>query len=150
MRMRLHGSGRQIRPPTHSGRATENSLDPAWKNRGVWQERDPGLKLSYSPVSTGVGAWSQGASTKEGNGKMTISARSATKVGYLAAFPDRGRKPDGSIELVAEAGGTRVVWIDAGDLGHNPLSRWFGLLVDKLIGPDFACGLANLKQLTEK
>lgn len=122
----------------------------AWKNWGAWQERDPGMKLSYSAVTTGVGAWSQWESTKEGNGKMTIRTLSATKVGYLLEFPDMGTKSDGSIELVPEGGATRVVWIDAGDLGNNPVHRWFGLLVDKLIGPDFERGLANLKQLTEK
>lgn len=121
----------------------------AWKNWGAWQERDPGMKLSYSPVTTGVGAWSQWESTKEGNGKMTITTLSATKVGYLLEFPEMGTKSDGSIELVAEAGGTRVVWIDAGDLGYNPVNRWFGLFVDKLIGPDFERGLANLKKLAE-
>ncbi len=29
-----------------------------WKDWGAWQERDPGMKTSYSEASTGVGAWS--------------------------------------------------------------------------------------------
>jgi hypothetical protein len=122
----------------------------SWKNWGAWQERDPGMKLMYSPVSTGVGAWSQWESAKEGNGKMTITAQTTSKVSYLLEFPDMGTKSNGSLELVAEAGGTRVVWIDAGDLGNNPVNRWFGMFVDKIIGPDFERGLANLKKLTEK
>jgi hypothetical protein len=122
----------------------------AWKNWGAWQERDPGMKLSYSAQTTGVGAWSQWESAKEGNGKMTISAQTATKVAYLLEFPDMGTKSEGSIELVSEAGGTRVVWVDAGDLGNNPMNRWFGLFVDKLIGPDFERGLSNIKKLVEK
>jgi len=36
-----------------------------------------------------------------------------------------------------------------GDLGHSPVNRWFGLFMDKLVGPDFDAGLANLKRLSE-
>ena len=27
-----------------------------WKNWGAWQERDPAMKMTYGPVTTGVGA----------------------------------------------------------------------------------------------
>lgn len=122
----------------------------AWKNWGAWQERDPGMKLSYSTPSTGVGAWSQWESAKEGNGKMTITSQTATKVAYDLEFPDMGTTSKGSVELIPEIGGTRAVWVDAGDLGMNPLNRWFGLFLDGLIGPDFERGLANIKKLVEK
>ena len=56
----------------------------------------------------------------------------------------------GTIELRAQDGGIRVVWADAGDLGMNPVNRWFGLFLDKMIGPDFERGLVNLKRLAEK
>jgi hypothetical protein len=36
-----------------------------------------------------------------------------------------------------------------GDLGHNPLNRWFGLFMDKMVGPDFDEGLANLRRISE-
>lgn len=122
----------------------------AWKNWGAWQERDPGMKLSYSPKTTGVGAWSAWESKSEGNGKMTITEQTATKVTYGLEFPDMGTQSIGSIELQPQTGSIRVVWTDAGDLGMNPLNRWFGLFLDKLIGPDFEKGLANLKRLVEK
>jgi hypothetical protein len=31
----------------------------------------------------------------------------------------------------------------------NPLFRWFGLFIEKMIGPDFEKGLANMKKLAE-
>jgi hypothetical protein len=34
-------------------------------------------------------------------------------------------------------------------MGSNPLNRWFGLMMDRLVGPDFEAGLANLKRLAE-
>ncbi len=37
-----------------------------------------------------------------------------------------------------------------GDMGANPLYRWMGLFMDKMVAPDFDAGLANLKALAEK
>ena len=37
-----------------------------------------------------------------------------------------------------------------GDMGSNPLFRWFALFGDRMTGPDFEAGLANLKALAEK
>lgn len=122
----------------------------AWKNWGAWQERDPQMKLSYSTPATGVGAWSAWESKQEGNGRMTITELSPTRVVYLLEFPDMGMKSNGSMELRPEAGGVRVVWVDAGDLGMNPMNRWVGLFLDGMIGPDFERGLANMKRLAEK
>ena len=47
-------------------------------------------------------------------------------------------------------GGTQVTWTMNGDMGANPLYRWMGLFMDKMVGPDFDAGLANLKALAEK
>jgi hypothetical protein len=122
----------------------------AWKNWGAWQERDPQMKLSYSSPASGVGAWSAWESKLEGNGKVTITEQTATKITYRLEFPDRGTSSIGSVELRPEGAGLRVLWVDAGDLGMNPLNRWFGLFLDKLIGTDFERGLSNLKKLVEK
>jgi hypothetical protein len=122
----------------------------AWKTWGAWQERDPGMKMSYSEKTTGVGAWSAWESKKEGSGKMTITSVTPTKVVYELEFPDFGTKSNGSVELVPDTAGTRVVWIDQGDLGMNPVMRWFGLFIEGMIGPDFEKGLANIKRIVEK
>jgi hypothetical protein len=139
-----------INAPPEAVRAQVADLS-AWKNWGAWQERDPGMKLSYSTPSTGVGAWSAWESKKEGNGKMTITEQTPARVAYHLEFPDMGTQSSGAIELQAQTGGVKVIWTDAGDLGMNPIMRWFGLFLDKsLIGPDFERGLANLKRLAEK
>ncbi len=119
----------------------------AWKNWGAWQERDPGMKMSFSTPSTGVGAWSSWISEKEGSGKMVITAQTKDKVVYTLEFEGFDMKSTGMVELKPDAGGTKVVWSDAGDLGANPMHRWFGLFLDKMIGPDFERGLANMDKL---
>lgn len=121
----------------------------AWKSWGAWQERDPGMKMEYSAQSTGVGAWSAWQSAKEGNGKMTITALTPTAIAYGLEFPDFGTKSNGKIALTPEAAGTRVVWTDEGDLGMNPMNRWFGLFIEGMIGPDFDRGLANIAKKVE-
>ena len=123
---------------------------PAWKSWSAWHERDPNMKLAYSKEATGVGAWSSWESKNEGNGKMTITSMAPMKVLYLLEFPDYGMKSNGSMELVPDAGGIKLVWADVGDLGMNPMNRWFGLFLDKFIGQDFDKGLQNLKKLLEK
>jgi hypothetical protein len=55
----------------------------------------------------------------------------------------------GSMTLEPAAAGVKVVWVDAGELGMNPVHRWFGLFLDRIIGPDFERGLNNLKRLAE-
>ncbi len=122
----------------------------AWKNWSAWHERDPAMKLSYSEKPTGIGAWSAWESKTEGNGKMTFTAvEPAKKVTYTLEFPDMNMVSTGSLELQPASGGVRAVWVTAGDLGMNPMNRWFGLFLDKMIGPDFEKGLAKLKGLAE-
>jgi len=121
----------------------------AWKAWGIWMQRDPGIKLSYSEPAVGVGAWSSWISTKEGSGKMTITQQTPTLVGYALEFPDFGTKSNATLTLSPDGPGTRVTWIDVGDLGMNPMNRWFGLFIEKLLGPDFDQSLSNLKRIVE-
>ena len=37
-----------------------------------------------------------------------------------------------------------------GNMGRNPVYRWMALFMDRMVGPDFEAGLANLKALAEK
>lgn len=122
----------------------------AWKNWGAWQERDPAMKLTYAEPSTGVGAWSAWESRTEGNGRMTITGfEPGVRISYRLEFPDMGTASTGAMEIRPSDGGVKVVWSDAGDLGLNPLFRWFGLFLDRLIGRDFELGLAKMKSLVE-
>lgn len=122
----------------------------AWKNWGIWMQRDPGMTITYSEADTGVGAWSAWVSAKEGSGKMTIAKLSPTEVVYALEFPDFGTKSTGTMKVVPEGAGTRVVWSDEGDLGMNPMNRWFGLFLEKLLGGDFEQSLTNLRKIVEK
>jgi hypothetical protein len=55
----------------------------------------------------------------------------------------------GDLTFTPDGNGTKVAWSINGDGGMNPIFRWFGLFMDKLVGPDFEAGLKNLKKLAE-
>jgi hypothetical protein len=42
-----------------------------------------------------------------------------------------------------------LTWINSGNLGWNPVSRLFGLLMDKMMGGDMETGLKNLQKAAE-
>jgi len=44
--------------------------------------------------------------------------------------------------------GVRAVWINEGEAEY-PMGRYFGLMMDSMLGSDFEKGLASLKALTE-
>jgi len=122
----------------------------AWRDWGVWFRRDPAMQLSYSPVTTGVGAWSSWKSRSQGDGKMTTTVvRAPTDFEYRMDFTAMAMVAHGTMVVAAAPGGSTVTMGMDGDLGHSPVNRWFGLAMNKLIGPDFEGGLANLKQLVE-
>jgi uncharacterized protein YndB with AHSA1/START domain len=124
----------------------------AWRQWGVWFARDPAMEVSYSPATTEVGAWSQWKSKSQGDGKMTISSvHPYDDFVYKMEFIDVGMVAQGGMRLTPAAGGsTRVSMTMEGDLGHNPMYRWFGLFMGTMVAPDFDAGLANLKKLSEQ
>jgi uncharacterized protein YndB with AHSA1/START domain len=122
-----------------------------WKEWAVWNQRDPAMRIEYSGPESGAGArWSWQSAT-EGNGVMEFTAALPDKrVDYALSFPDLGMTSSGQLRLAPAGAGTRVTWTNEGDMGANPINRYFGLVMDRLVGPDFEAGLANLKSAAER
>lgn len=122
-----------------------------WKRWTVWNQRDPAMQISYSGPPSGTGAAWAWQSKSEGDGRMTFTAAEANRrLAYDLYFPDFGTTSAGALELTAAGTGTQVTWRMNGDMGSNPLFRWLALFGDRMVGPDFEAGLANLKALAEK
>jgi hypothetical protein len=108
------------------------------------------MKIEYGGPAAGTGARWSWRSDSEGNGTMEFTeAVEGQRLVYRLAFPDMGMQSTGQMTIVPEGNGVRVSWSNEGDMGANPLNRWFGAFMDKLVGPDFDEGLANLKKLAE-
>lgn len=121
----------------------------SWKRWSAWNQRDPAMTIVYAGPASGVGAQWKWKSKTEGHGEMTFtSAEPDRRLGYKLAFPDWDSTATGEITFdPASPTTTRVTWTNEGDLGNNPLMRWMGLAMDRMVGNDFAAGLANLKAL---
>lgn len=127
-------------------------VDPRqWKNWTVWNRRDPAMTMTYAGPDSGAGAKWTWQSKTEGNGEMTFTAAvPGQRIDYSLTFPDFGMTSRGQLRLEPDGAGTRVTWTNEGDMGTNPIDRYFGLLMDRMVGPDFEAGLANLKSLAER
>lgn len=123
---------------------------PSWS---PWQRRDPAMHVTLSNPSAGVGASYAWEGNKEvGKGRMTFTevvppTRVHEKLEFLEPFPstaDSGFtvKPDGPTS-------STVTW--SLDGRNNFVAKAFSVFMnmDKMIGGDFAEGLANLKRVVE-
>jgi uncharacterized protein YndB with AHSA1/START domain len=108
------------------------------------------MKINYGGPTAGVGArWSWESKT-EGNGTMEFTeALPNQRLGYRLSFPDYGMQSAGVVTIAPAGNGVRVSWTNEGEMGANPINRWFGLLMDRMVGKDFDAGLVNLKKLAE-
>lgn len=116
-----------------------------------WLGIDPNVQTVYGDIAEGVGAKMEWASDHPnvGNGSMEIvesvphaSIASALDFGEMGLATAR-------YELVETDGVTNVTWGLDVDMGASPVGRWFGLMMDGMVGADYERGLQNLKALVE-
>lgn len=122
-----------------------------WKEWAVWHRRDPAMRVSFSGPPFGRGAKWSWESKSEGRGNMEFThVVPNQRVDYRIAFPDFNMVSRGAIVLEPARGGTDVTWMHVGDTGSNPLKHYFSAFMERMVGPDFEQGLANLKAAAEK
>jgi uncharacterized protein YndB with AHSA1/START domain len=121
-----------------------------WRTWGVWFKRDANMKIVYSGPESALGMKSEWISEQEGSGEMEIIAIELNKrLIYALYFPDMNIGSTGEFIFSEDKGRTEVIWMDYGDVGSQPLNRYFALFMDLMVGSDFEVGLENLKLLSE-
>ena len=86
-----------------------------------------------------------------GDGSMIISSIVQDQTfGYEIEFDHGKYQSQGRFDFETTGDSVKVTWIDGGDLGYNPLSRFMGLFMDKMMGPDFEKGLGKLRKIAEE
>ncbi|MFO1329318.1 MAG: SRPBCC family protein [Rubrivivax sp.] len=122
-----------------------------WADWSAWSKRDRGMLTTYSGAASGAGAAWSWASASEGSGRMRfVAAEPDRRIAYELAVDGWDGIARGELLLQPKGTGTEVRWTLAGDLGPNPLSRWMGLIADRVVGKDFDSGLMWLKSLAEQ
>lgn len=127
-----------------------NSLQ-AFSEWSPWGGIDPDMVVTYSGPDEGVGNVMEWTSDHPnvGNGRQEIlevveneSVRTALDFGDMGTAEAWWRlTPDGD--------GTRVVWGLTADMGSGPIGRWFGLMMDRMVGVDYERGLDLLQATVE-
>lgn len=123
-----------------------------WEKWSPWKRNGSILQIKYAGPESGTGAtqsW-MSANSEMGNGSIRIEKSNPfDSIQVIMDFSQHG-KSLGNFIFLKKNGGTLTKWVLESELGNNPVTRWFGLFIDKLVGPDFESGLSNLKQLIEK
>jgi uncharacterized protein YndB with AHSA1/START domain len=121
-----------------------------WEKWSPWHKLDPNMKLQYEGPASGAGAKYAWQSTQRnvGNGTLTITESVPHDTIRTAMHFDNG---DGTAQFELQKANetTQVTWSMETDMGKNPIAKYFGLLMDKMIGSDFEKGLNNLKTVCE-
>ena len=108
-----------------------------------YRDSDPGLSIALFGPDSGVGSGFR-FEGREGRGTQTVAAVETDAVRYAIDLGRMGR-PTQTIRAEARDGGAHVTWTMQADMGFNPVARVMGLFLDRLVGPTFERGLANLE-----
>jgi uncharacterized protein YndB with AHSA1/START domain len=124
----------------------------SWSAWSPWEKLDPAMKKTYSGASSGKGAvYAWAGNDKAGEGRMEIvEAVSPSliriKLDFLKPFESHNTA---EFTLERKGDSTEVRWAMHGPQAYmlKLMSIFFSM--DKMVGKDFAAGLANLKAIAE-
>ena len=119
----------------------------AWEKWDPWKRRDPSVKSTYREGPTDeVGAWEKWRSDESGEGRRVIRELvPLEKVRVNITYGDGEDVARMELHLKPSGEGTTVLWTMGGETGAAPVSRWIGVMMDSLAGPDLEEGLRALK-----
>lgn len=123
-----------------------------WTSWSPWDDLDPDLRRTYSGADSGKGAkYAWTGNRKAGEGTMEITGASEPSsveiaLEFLKPFKSSSTT---TFDLRSEGESTSVTWTMIGP--KTLVTRLMGIFksMDKMIGPDFEKGLAQLKAAAE-
>jgi hypothetical protein len=122
-----------------------------WQDWSSWNVKTyPGTRWVFGGTALGVGAVRSWSGEDVGSGTLSLTeADPKTGVAYDTSV-NRGRYlMHGRISLTAMESGTRVTWVDEGDIGGNPFAHYAVPFIKSKLGAHLEEGLANLKKQLE-
>lgn len=116
-----------------------------------WADRDPDIEYRFEGTESGLGQKMRWTSDNPdiGSGTQTIIEFDPPNYAEMALDLGKMGRSVASWDLVPSQTGTKVTWEFRSNLKGIP-AKWFGLMFDSWIGPDYEKGLAKLKALAEK
>ena len=116
-----------------------------------WYEKDPDAVFGVEGPPTGVGArmvWTSDMPEVGSGSQEIIESQPNQLVKTHLDFGTQGTAT-ATFQIEPTNGGSRVTWSLDAAFGYDLVGRYFGLLFDRMIGPDYEKGLANLRRLAE-
>lgn len=97
-----------------------------------------------------VGALQRWDGEDMGKGEMMMTEKDPPNMlRWELGFEGQSNKMLVGMDFVDEEGDVLVTWTADGDLGYNPVYRYYGLMIDSRLGADYEKGLENLKKVCE-
>ena len=124
-----------------------------WIAWSPWEKKDPAMQRSHSGVPAGKGAaYAWDGNQKVGQGRMEIvesdaPARVKIQLDFLKPFEAHNMA---EFTFTPAGNGTQVTWAMYGPTPYLSKVMQVFVSMDRMVGPDFEAGLANLKQLVEQ
>jgi effector-binding domain-containing protein len=120
-----------------------------WVKWSPWLRMDTTMELSFTGPEKGIGASYNWKSDDRNVGKGSLTILGSVPFDSILILMDYGvnGKSTGKFILEKDFHNTSVTWYVESDLGMNPISRWFGLFLDRMVGPDLEKGLSNLYKI---
>ena len=124
-----------------------------WPQWSPYETRDPEMKRTYSGAATGKGAkYAWEGNKNVGTGEMEIidtapPRKVLIKLDFMKPFEAHNVA---EFTLEPQAGSTNVTWAMHGPVPLFGKVMHMVMDMDKMIGTDFAAGLANMKAVAEK
>ena len=117
-----------------------------------WANKDPNTRYQFSGPASGVGSKMSWQSDHKGVGSGSQEITVSQPSDYLETFLDFGDQgtATANFRLSNTNGLTQITWGFDVDHGWNLLSRYFGLMMDDMVGADYEAGLVNLKRVVEE
>lgn len=123
-----------------------------WPEWTAWnKDLDPQATWSFEGPESGVGALMKWRGPMAGVGELQIvESEDQKRIAFTITMAEDAFKAHGKFLFEPASGGTRVTWVDEGDLGMNPFVRYFGLRMDSAMGQELDKRLATLKRHVEE
>jgi hypothetical protein len=139
-----------IHAPSEAVYAAVANLE-RWQDWAPWNARTyPGTRWRTGGAQVGVGAVHSWSGEDVGNGTLSLTqADPKTGVAYAMSTENGRYVMHGRISFEPTDQGTRVTWVDEGDLAGNPLAHSLVPLIESRLGGNLEEGLAQLKKQVE-
>ena len=131
-----------------------------WSLWSPYETKDPAMTRTFSGAPRGQGAvYAWQGDKNVGSGRMEISDTSPSKVTvdlqFITPFKAHNTAefslvPSGDAEQATTQVTTQVTWAMHGPMPYMAKIMHMFINVDRMVGNDFAAGLANLKAVSER